>query len=101
LGDGSLGYPPEAPYDKICVTAACPEVPSPLIHQLKPGGRLVAPVGRSESPQDLTLLEKREDGRVETKVIGEVLYVPLKGEHGWKKRAQDLADPPIRLANLP
>src|ERR671924_1389221 len=43
-GDGGLGYPDHAPYDRICVTAACPDVPPPLIEQLSPGGRLIAPV---------------------------------------------------------
>ena len=60
LGDGSLGYPEKAPYDAICITAACPEIPSPLIEQLKSPGRLMAPVGGSHSlyGQDLVLLKK-------------------------------------------
>ncbi|MBS7637536.1 protein-L-isoaspartate O-methyltransferase [Candidatus Bathyarchaeota archaeon] len=82
-GDGSLGYPPKAPYDKICITAACPKIPSPLIHQLRCGGRLVAPVGPPGSVQDLTMLEKKQDGTVEARVIEEVLYVPLRGRYGW------------------
>jgi len=86
LGDGSLGYGPEAPYDKICVTASCPEVPGPLVQQLRPGGRLVAPVGRPETPQDLVLLEKGTNGALRTSCVEEVLYVPLRGRHGWPDR---------------
>jgi len=79
LGDGALGYEKEAPYDKISVTAACPEIPRPLIEQLKPGGRLVAPVVSSYfEDQDLILLEKQSDGNLKTKPMGKVLYVPLK-----------------------
>lgn len=84
-GDGSKGYPQDAPYDKICVTAACPEIPQPLKDQLKIPGRLVAPVG-PPSPyigQDLILLEKSE-AQTTTETIARVIYVPLKGEHGWK-----------------
>jgi len=86
LGDGSLGYEKEAPYDKIAVTAACPEIPRPLIEQLKPGGKLIAPVILSYfEDQDLILLEKQSDGTLKTKPMGKVLYVPLKREHGFKK----------------
>jgi protein-L-isoaspartate(D-aspartate) O-methyltransferase len=60
LGDGSVGYPPEAPYDKICVTAACPDIPPLLVEQLKMGGNAIAPVGWIDIPQDLILLKKRE-----------------------------------------
>jgi protein-L-isoaspartate(D-aspartate) O-methyltransferase len=78
-GDGALGYEKEAPYDKISVTAACPEIPKPLIKQLKPKGRLVSPVVSSYfEDQDLILLEKQTDGTLKTRPIGKVLYVPLK-----------------------
>jgi protein-L-isoaspartate(D-aspartate) O-methyltransferase len=83
--DGSLGHAPVAPYDKICITASCPEVPSPLIQQLKQQGRLIAPVGAPESAQDLILVEKSTDGTLTRKFIVQVLYVPLKGKHGWFK----------------
>jgi protein-L-isoaspartate(D-aspartate) O-methyltransferase len=79
LGDGSLGYIKEAPYDKICITAACKKIPDPLISQLKEGGKLLAPVGGSFS-QDLVLLEKK--GKISYKVIDKVLYVPLRGRYG-------------------
>ncbi len=86
LGDGALGYPLCAPYDKICITAACPKVPTPLVHQLKTGGKLVAPIGSSAAPQDLILLEKSPDGTLTTQVIEKVLYVPLQGKYGWSDR---------------
>ena len=85
LGDGSLGYPAEAPYDKICITAACPKIPDPLIRQLKRGGKLIAPIGRPELVQDLVLLEKGHDGTLKTSFIEEVLYVPLRGRYGWSE----------------
>lgn len=81
-GDGGLGYPERAPYDKICLTAACPEIPSPLIEQLKLGGRLIAPV-QQDNIQNLVLLEKHEEGTTQT-VVCEVLYVPLRGQFGEK-----------------
>jgi len=81
-GDGSLGYPPEAPYDKICVTAACPKIPEPLIYQLKPLGKLVAPVGYLAT-QDLVLLEKESEKTWKTRIVEKVLYVPLRGKCGW------------------
>lgn len=88
LGDGSLGYPAEAPYDKICITAACPKIPNPLVHQLKLGGRLIAPVGRSEFTQDLVLLEKMQDGTMKTSFVEEVLYVALRGKYDWSEKSR-------------
>jgi protein-L-isoaspartate(D-aspartate) O-methyltransferase len=85
-GDGSKGYSEKAPYDKICVTAACPRIPEPLTKQLKLPGKLVAPVG-PPSPltgQNLILLKKNKDGKTTTKAVARVIYVPLKGEYGWK-----------------
>jgi len=89
LGDGTLGYPAEAPYDKICITAACPKIPNPLIQQLKPGGKIIAPVGRPEFTQNLVLLEKMQDGTLKTSFVEEVLYVPLRGKYGWSEKARD------------
>lgn len=83
LGDGGEGYPPLAPYDKIAITAACPQIPKPLIEQLKDGGKLIAPIGKSSQIQKLILIEK-EDNKIKTKTIDEVLYVPLKGKYGWE-----------------
>ncbi len=79
-GDGGLGYPDMSPYDRICITAACIEIPSPLIEQLRIGGKLISPV-IEHGVQDLILLEKSEKG-VGRKVICEVLYVPLRGKYG-------------------
>ncbi len=80
-GDGGLGYPKHCPYDSIAVTAACVEIPPPLIDQLRIGGRLIAPVlegGR----QNLTLLEKGIKG-VQRRILGEVLYASLRGVYGF------------------
>ncbi len=81
LGDGYHGWPEQAPFDAILVTAAAPMVPQPLIDQLKPGGRLVIPVGQPGFGQDLLWLEKTADGDVETHDILPVAFVPLTGEH--------------------
>jgi len=88
LGDGSLGYPPEAPYDAICITASCPDIPPPLIEQLASPGRLMAPVGSPNSlfGQDLVLLEKDERGRIQRRKLMKVAYVPLIGKYGWSTR---------------
>lgn len=84
VGDGSRGYQAAAPYDRIIVTAAAPRVPGPLLNQLRPGGRMVVPVG-SRYEQDLILVEKTPDGSVRTTVTIPVLFVPLLGEHGWSE----------------
>lgn len=84
LGDGSKGLPKEAPFDKIIVSAACPEIPRPLIKQLKPGGILVAPVGGISSGQDLIYLEKTKKGELIRKGLGGVIFVPLVGKYGYK-----------------
>ncbi len=78
--DGGLGYPRYSPYDRICITAACIEIPPPLIKQLKIGGRLIAPV-IEHGIQNLVLLEK-SDKDIKRKVICEVLYVSLRGRYG-------------------
>jgi len=85
LGDGSLGYPGEAPYDAICITAACPEIPKPLLEQLRVPGKLMAPVGSPSGllGQDLVLLEKDEGGRTRQTILMQVVYVPLVGKYGW------------------
>lgn len=88
LGDGSEGYRPEAPYDKICVTASCPKIPRPLIDQLSALGKLVAPVGPPRGVQDLLLLEEREGSEMGIRIVEEVLYVPLFGKHGWRAPPQ-------------
>jgi len=79
-GDGGLGYPEMSPYDRICITAACTEIPSPLIEQLKIEGRLIAPV-KEYGIQNLVILEKSEKS-IRRRVICEVLYVSLRGMYG-------------------
>ena len=74
-GDGNLGWPEEAPFDGIIVTAAPPVLPGALGEQLKPGGRLVIPVGRVE--QDLRVYRKNDDGSLERHTLFAVRFVPL------------------------
>ncbi len=81
-GDGGLGYIEMAPYDRICLTAACSEIPPPLLEQLNIGGRLIAPVVEL-GVQNLTVVEKGTQG-VTKKVICEVLYIPLRGRYGTR-----------------
>jgi protein-L-isoaspartate(D-aspartate) O-methyltransferase len=80
--DGGLGHPELSPYDSIAITAACIEIPVPMVEQLKIGGRLIAPVVRGRrDAQELVLLEKRAKG-VHMQTICDVLYVPLRGTYG-------------------
>ena len=76
-GDGYHGWPEYAPFDGIIVTAAAPQIPPPLVEQLKPGGRLVIPVGDAGGVQELMLVEKRGDGSVASRSILMVAFVPL------------------------
>lgn len=84
IGDGTLGWPPGAPYDAILVTAAAPVVPAPLLDQLRLNGRLVVPVGSPEQ-QDLLLAVKQAHG-VEQRVLGTCVFVPLIGAAAWRER---------------
>ncbi len=81
VGDGSLGYPEEAPYDRIIVTAGAPRIPKPLIDQLKIGGRMVIPVGDLYS-QTLMIVDKTESG-VKVREDIPCIFVPLVGKEGW------------------
>ncbi len=76
-GDGYLGWPEEAPFDRIILTAAPDEIPKSLLDQLKPGGRLVAPVGRTLLGQDLVVVEKGLDGKTRERSIFPVRFVPM------------------------
>jgi len=76
-GDGSRGWPGEAPFDAILAAASGSHVPQALIDQLKPGGRLVMPLGGRWSIQSLVKLTKREDGSVDREELGAVRFVPL------------------------
>jgi protein-L-isoaspartate(D-aspartate) O-methyltransferase len=79
VGDGYHGWPEHAPYDAILVTAAASHIPPPLVRQLKPGGRMVIPVGAAFMVQQLMLVEKQADGRISTRQIMPVRFVPLTG----------------------
>ena len=80
-GNGYDGWPEHAPYDAIIVTAAATQIPEPLIEQLKPGGRMVIPVGGLYMYQELTLVEKNEDGELDIRDVLGVAFVPFQGEH--------------------
>ena len=82
-GDGSLGCLEKAPYDRILVTAAAPDIPKPLIEQLKNGGILVIPVGGLHLYQTLVRVRKK-DGKVFEENLGGVAFVPLIGKLGFK-----------------
>jgi protein-L-isoaspartate(D-aspartate) O-methyltransferase len=77
IGDGYAGWPEQAPFDAMMVTAAAPEVPQPLIDQLKPGGRLVIPVGDPARLQTLYLITKDARGAVAKRKVLDVRFVPL------------------------
>jgi protein-L-isoaspartate(D-aspartate) O-methyltransferase len=81
IGDGYYGWKEHAPFDAIVVTAAAGHVPPPLVAQLKPGGRMVIPVGSSFLTQQLVLIEKEPGGQLITRQIVPVMFVPLTGEH--------------------
>lgn len=81
IGDGYYGWPEQAPFDAILVTAAASHVPPPLINQLKPGGRMVIPVGSRFMTQQLLFVEKALDGSVSTRQVMPVIFVPLTGKH--------------------
>jgi protein-L-isoaspartate(D-aspartate) O-methyltransferase len=92
-GDGYYGWPEAAPFDAIIVTAAAPHVPPPLVKQLKKGGRMILPVGAPFAVQDLRLVRKDKEGRVRTRSLYAVRFVPLTGSLGKKaKRKKDKKD---------
>ncbi len=81
IGDGSAGWPEEAPFDAIMITAAPPSVPDTLVDQLADGGRMIVPVGRYE--QYLELIEKKNQKVLRRRLIG-VRFVPMTGKSGEK-----------------
>ncbi|CAK8721256.1 protein-L-isoaspartate(D-aspartate) O-methyltransferase [Candidatus Electrothrix laxa] len=83
IDDGTVGWPDQAPFDAVLVTAGGPKIPEPLIEQLADRGRIVMPVGTQEE-QELHLLEKR-NRRIRIQSIGHVRFVNLIGKHGWKE----------------
>jgi protein-L-isoaspartate(D-aspartate) O-methyltransferase len=76
-GDGYKGWPEEAPFDRIIVTAAPPEIPKALLDQLRPGGRLVAPEGASVFAQQLVVVDKSRDGKLSKRSVAAVMFVPM------------------------
>jgi protein-L-isoaspartate(D-aspartate) O-methyltransferase len=86
-GDGSLGCPAEAPFDAIVAAASGSHVPAVLVDQLRPGGRIVMPIGEPHAVQSLVKLTKSGDGTTEREDLGAVRFVPLIGEHGFGENA--------------
>jgi len=82
--DGTNGWDEHAPYDGILVAAGSPDVPEPLLRQLKIGGRLVIPIGQDQRTQHLTRITRTEKNFL-TEDFGACAFVPLIGEHGWKE----------------
>jgi protein-L-isoaspartate(D-aspartate) O-methyltransferase len=81
-GDGSLGFAEAAPYDRIIVTAAAPDVPKALLEQLKPEGTLIIPVGDLSLFQNLMKITKNAGGKTKQENLGGVAFVPLTGRYG-------------------
>jgi len=81
-GDGSIGLKEKAPFDRIIITAACPDIPKPLLDQLKEGGIMVIPVGNIYL-QEMYVVKKLK-GKLEKKSIGSFMFVPLVGKYGFK-----------------
>ena len=83
LGDGTLGYEKEAPYDRIYGTAGAPYIPEPLKKQLKVGGKLLIPVGETSTFQTLICITKESKNEFKQISLGDVTFVPMIGEYGW------------------
>ncbi len=81
--DGSEGYAPEAPYDRVIITAACPTIPKPIIEQMKENAVVVAPVGDLHSQ---TMVKGvKLNGKIELEFLGPFVFVPMKGKYGFKE----------------
>ncbi len=88
VGNGALGWPEEAPFDGIIVTAAGSDVPPALVAQLAPGGRLVIPVAENDWDQVLWAIERKPDGQVVRQELGKVLFVPLVRDENDQETAR-------------
>jgi protein-L-isoaspartate(D-aspartate) O-methyltransferase len=82
LGDGYFGWPDAAPFDAIIVTCAAGHLPPPLWEQIRPGGRIVIPIGGTYSVQRLVVIEKTEEGKRRTESVMDVRFVPMTGRAG-------------------
>jgi protein-L-isoaspartate(D-aspartate) O-methyltransferase len=80
-GDGWAGWPEAAPFDRIIVTAAAEELPQPLLSQLRPGGKMILPLGPESKVQELALVEKLLDGEISVRRLLPVRFVPVTGDH--------------------
>ncbi|MFO7661621.1 MAG: protein-L-isoaspartate(D-aspartate) O-methyltransferase [Chloroflexota bacterium] len=98
-GDGTKGWPDEAPFDAIVVTAGGPEIPQSLRDQLAVGGRLVIPVGQMPRSQELIRLRRTAEDKYEEENLGAVAFVPLIGEAGWVM--EDFERPRYHRTTLP
>lgn len=87
--DGSVGWPEEAPFDAILVSAGAPSLPATLMGQLRIGGRLVVPVGSNTCEQDLILVTRISDDEFDETSAADVRFVPLIGEEGWAPNDHD------------
>lgn len=86
VGDGTKGYPEEAPFDRIYGTASAPSLPEPLKEQLKIGGILLIPVGEHRYLQDLICITRKSEDEFKKESIGGVAFVPMIGKHGWPEK---------------
>jgi protein-L-isoaspartate(D-aspartate) O-methyltransferase len=93
-GDGTLGWPEQAPFDAIVVAAGGPHVPDSLRRQLAIGGRMVIPVGGETSGQELIRVTRTDEERFAEEKLGPVRFVPLVGEEGWRVPARERVEPP-------
>lgn len=105
-GDGTRGYSKNAPFDAIVVSAGGPGIPPALLEQLRVGGRLVIPVGADQHSQRLVRAVRRSERDYDYEELGEVRFVPLIGEAGWRadeelQRAPTVASAPARQPSLP
>jgi len=87
-GDGSIGWSMFAPYDRIVVTAGAPSVPTALLKQLAPGGRLVVPIGDRESQRMELVVRRGDSNEYDVFDLGEFRFVPLVGRSGWSEQQQ-------------
>ncbi len=84
--DGSIGYEDDSPFDKIVITAACPDIPKPIVQQLKPDGVIIAPVG--DLKQQILVKATKDGERLDLEFIGPFVFVPMKGKFGFGEEAE-------------